>query len=132
MNTKAEKTMAQPIRILIADDYPRSRSGLRALLATWPEVEVVGEAANGREAVHRASEIQPDAVLMDDRMPEMDGLAATRLIKDGLPGIRVVVLTMDAACGADVLAAGADAVLVKGCPAEELLAAILDAEEEER
>ena len=73
--------MANPVRVLIADDFARSRAGLRALLATWSEVEVVGEAADGREAVHRVTEYQPDVVLMDVRMPVMDGLAATRLIK---------------------------------------------------
>jgi DNA-binding NarL/FixJ family response regulator len=114
------------IRLLIADDAPRSRHGLRALLATWPEVEVIGEAADGREAVRLLGECQPDVVLMDARMPVMDGLEATRLIKSKWPEIRVVVLTMYPAFRTQALAAGADAFLVKGCPAEELLKAILD------
>jgi DNA-binding NarL/FixJ family response regulator len=114
------------IRLLIADDAPRSRHGLRALLATWPEVEVIGEAADGREAVRLLGEYQPDVVLMDARMPVMDGLEATRLIKNRWPGIKVVVLTLYPVFRAEALAAGADAFLVKGCPAEELLEAILD------
>jgi len=118
--------MEQPMRVLIADDRPRSRDGLRALLATWPEVEVVGEAADGQEAVHLVEECQPNVVLMDVRMPVMDGLEATRLIKDRWPEVKVIVLTMYATYRADALAAGADAFLVKGCPAEELLEAILD------
>jgi DNA-binding NarL/FixJ family response regulator len=114
------------MRVLIADDRSRSRDGLRALLATWPEIEVVGEAADGREAVRLVEECQPDVVLMDARMPVMDGLEATRLIKGRWPEVKVVVLTMYAAYRAEALAAGADAFLVKGCPAGELLEAILD------
>jgi DNA-binding NarL/FixJ family response regulator len=138
--------MSKPIRVLIADDNARSRSGLRALLDTvrlkpsvalgrggrnesWPEVEVVGEAANGREAVRQITECRPDVVLMDVRMPVMDGLDATRLIKSKWPGARIVVLTLYAAYRAEALAAGADAFLVKGCPNEELFAAILNSEE---
>ena len=139
--------MDQCIRILIADDSPRSRDGLRALLATVrltphapasnvkkgaahdqarPELEVVGEAANGQAAVRLVEECRPDVVLMDARMPVMDGLEATRLIKDTWPRVKVVVLTVYATCRADALAAGADAFLVKGCPPDELLEAILN------
>jgi DNA-binding NarL/FixJ family response regulator len=127
----------QFIRVLIADDAPRSRDGLRALLATaqlgtsaaptrpaQPKVEVVGEAANGQEAVHKVEVGQPDVVLMDARMPVMDGLEATRVIKDRWPEVKVVVLTMYPAYRNEALAAGADAVLVKGCPPERLLEAI--------
>ena len=114
------------MRVLIADDRSRSRDGLRALLVTWPEVEVVGEAADGQEAVRLVEECRPNVVLMDARMPAMDGLQATRLIKDRWPEVKVVVLTMYASYRADALAAGADAFLVKGCPADELLEAILD------
>ena len=128
----------QPIRVLIADDAPRSRDGLRALLATvrfkspvaptrspWSKVEVVGEAANGQQAVCLTEECQPDVVLMDARMPIVDGLEATRLIKNKWPGIKVIVLTMYPTYRAEALAAGADAFIVKGCPPEDLLEAIL-------
>jgi DNA-binding NarL/FixJ family response regulator len=118
--------MTQLTRVLIADDYARSRNGLRALLTTWPEVEVVGEAVNGREALHQVAERQPDVVLMDARMPLMDGLEATRLIKKKWPGVKVIVLTLYITYQAKALSAGADAFLIKGCPNEELLAAILN------
>ena len=131
--------MEQCIRLLIADDAPRSRAGLRALLTTLglsvlqgsqgeagPQVEVVGEAVNGQDALRLVEERRPDLVLMDARMPVMDGLEATQLIKDRWPEIKVVVLTMYPAYRAEALAAGADAVLVKGCPPEKLLEAILD------
>ena len=116
--------MTMQTRVLIADDRPRSRSGLKAVLALRPEIEIVGEAADGQEAVRLVEEYRPDVVLMDARMPVLGGVEATRLIKEGWPEVRVVVLTIDASYRADALAAGADAFLVKGCPARELLAAI--------
>jgi DNA-binding NarL/FixJ family response regulator len=114
------------MRVLIADDRPRSRQGLRALLATQLEIEVVGEAGDGREALQLVEESRPDAVVMDARMPTMDGLAATRTIKEQWPDVRVVVLTMYSSHRREALDSGADAFLVKGCPPEELLEAILD------
>jgi len=116
--------MDKHTRILVADDHATSRRGLRALLATCPATEVIGEAANGREAVCQVGNSQPDVVLMDVRMPLLSGTEATRLIKDRWPGVKVIVLTLYATCEAEVRAAGADAFLVKGCPAEELLNAI--------
>ena len=116
--------MTPPIRVLIADDRPRSRSGLKAVLALRPEIEIVGEAADGQEAVRLVAECRPDVVLMDARMPVMDGVEATHLIKEVWPEVRVVVLTIHASYRADALAAGADAFLIKGCAARELLAAI--------
>jgi DNA-binding NarL/FixJ family response regulator len=118
--------MGQRIHVLIADDRPRSRGGLRALLANWSITEVICEAANGLEAVQRVEDCQPDVVLMDVRMPMLDGLEATRLIKGRWPRVKVVVLTMYAGYRADALAAGADDFLLKGCPIEELLEAISD------
>lgn len=120
--------MAHLIRVLIADDYARSRSGLRALLATCPEVEVVGEAVNGQEAIHQVAECHPDVVLMDARMPMMDGMEATRQIKRRWPKVKVVIFTIYTRYRTEALAAGADAFLIKGCPGKELLATILNGE----
>jgi len=117
--------MEQKIRLLIADDRLPSRDGLRALAATWPWVEVAGEAGDGGEAVRQVEACCPDVVLMDIRMPVMDGLAATRIIKERWPQIRVVMLTMYPVYHTEALSAGADAFLVKGCPTEDLLRAII-------
>ncbi len=118
--------MERRVRVLIAEDEPRARQGLKVLLGAWPEVEVVGEAADGREAVQGIEECQPDVALLDARMPVLDGLAATQLIKTRWPQVRVIILTMYPTHRAEALAAGADAFLLKGCPAEVLLAAILN------
>lgn len=104
---------------------PRSRNGPRALLATWPQMRVVGEAAGGREVVRRLVEKrQADVVLMDAQMPYLDGLEATRVVKEMWPKVKVIVLAMCGSYRADAWAPGADAFLVKGCPTEELLETI--------
>jgi DNA-binding NarL/FixJ family response regulator len=86
---------------------------------------VIGEASNGQEVVQLVAEKQPDVVLMDVQMPEMDGLEATRLIKKQWPQVKVMILTMFPSRRAEALAAGADHFLLKGCPAESLQDAIL-------
>jgi len=111
-------------RLIIADDSPRARHGQRAVLAIQPGIEVVGEAADGKEALRLVEKIQPDGVILDVRMPGMDGLEAARRIKDQWPEIKVILLSMYAAYREEALAAGADAFLVKGCPVDELLNAI--------
>ncbi len=114
------------IRVLIADDRLHSRAGLRALVATWDKVEVIAEASNGQEAVQLTETCGPHVVLMDIRMPMMDGLTATRIIKDRWPQVKVVILTMYAIYRNEALSKGADAFLLKGCSTKELFAAICD------
>jgi len=118
------KSMAQSIRVLIADDSARAREGLCALLTTWHAVEVVGEAANGQEALDLIAERRPDIVLMDIQMPVMDGLQATRMIKDSWPEVIVIVLTMHAAQQTVARAAGADDFVIKGSAPERLFSAL--------
>ncbi len=120
------------IRVLIADDRTRSRKGLRALLSTCAAIEVIGEAANGHETMRMVEAYQPQVVVMDAKMPAVSGLAATRAIKARWPEVRVVMLTMYSAYRADAEASGADTFLVKGCPTDELLEAILNQQEVER
>ena len=120
--------MSNPIRVLIADDHPRSRRGLRALLATSPAVKVVGEAADGQEAVHLAETYQPDVVLMDAQMPGMDGLEASRCIKEQWPQIKIIMLTVYNAHRSEASAAGIDVFLAKGCPIEALWSALASTE----
>ena len=118
--------MDEPIRILIVDDHAGFRSGLAALVGTQPGLAVAGEATTGEEAVIRALELQPDVVLMDLNMPDLDGIAATRRIIDSSPHIAVLVLTMadnDAAVF-DALRAGARGYLLKGADRAELARAI--------
>ncbi len=126
------------MRVLIVDDQERTRKALLAMLTSIElqrsgqprnAVQVVAQAADGREALESIMSSQPDVVLMDARMPGMDGLEATRLIKQTWPGIRVVILTMYPIDKIEALGAGADVVLFKGGDSTELEAAILNWEE---
>jgi DNA-binding NarL/FixJ family response regulator len=116
--------MTECIQVLIVDDQPRARKSLRALLSTWPVPQNVREAANGQEAMQLVDEGQPDVVLMDICMPEMDGLQATRLIKARWPQVKVIVLTMYGEYETEAMAVGADAFVAKGEPADRLLATL--------
>jgi DNA-binding NarL/FixJ family response regulator len=113
--------MNNRIQVLIADDQPRARQSLKALLSTLPQIEQVREAKNGCDGIHLMEEQQPDLVLFDVRMPEMDGLEATRLVKARWPQIKIIVLSLYGDYASDALAAGADAFFSKGEPPEELV-----------
>ena len=111
-------------RAVIVDDVAHVREGLRDALQLDQQIEVVGEAADGQGALDLVAECMPDVVLMDAHMPVMDGIQATAAIKQRWPLIRVVVLTVHSQCRQEALAAGADAFVIKGCPVQELLAAV--------
>ncbi len=117
--------MTEGIRVLVVDDQPRARQSLKALLATDHEIGRVDEAERGEEAVDFVRASAPDVILMDVRMPGMDGLAATRIIKSLRPDINLVVLSLYPEYREEALAAGANGFIVKGGPSEELFAAIL-------
>jgi DNA-binding NarL/FixJ family response regulator len=113
-------------RVLIADDDDLMRAGLVELLTADPEIEIVGQAASGRQAVERARRLAPDVVLMDVRMPDLDGIAATRELSRTAPGAKILILTTfeqdDYIFGA--LRAGASGFLLKRTRPEELIAAV--------
>jgi DNA-binding NarL/FixJ family response regulator len=116
----------ESIRVLIADDHPMFRDGLRALLASLPEAEVAGEAATGEEAVAQAAALDPDVIFMDVQMPGVNGIEATRRILHRAPHVGVIVLTMfeddDSVFAA--MRAGARGYLLKGADQEEIVRAL--------
>jgi DNA-binding NarL/FixJ family response regulator len=116
----------RPARIVIADDHELARAGLRSMLAGEPGIELVGEATNGREAVERCRELRPDLVLLDVRMPEMDGMAATRAIKAEAPHTAVLIVTMyeNPEYLMEALRAGAAGYVLKDASRQELLATV--------
>jgi DNA-binding NarL/FixJ family response regulator len=115
-----------PLSILIADDHDLFALGLTETLAAYPELIVVGRAADGAEAVALATELHPDVVLMDVSMPRVNGIVATREITETLEHTRVVVLTAltDARTAYEARSAGADALLSKGGSVSELISAV--------
>ena len=118
--------MTPPLRVLLADDHPVFRKGLRALLTSLPEATVVGEAADGEQAVRLAAEQEPDVVVMDLNMPGVNGVEATRKIVAANPAIAVLVLTMldeDEPVFA-AMRAGARGYVVKGADTDDLLRAL--------
>jgi len=114
------------IKLLLVDDQSIIREGLSSLLTAQPDLEVVGEAANGEEAVQQALSLNPDVVLMDIRMPVMDGVAAIQILKERSPEIKILVLTTfdDDRYVAEAMAHGADGYLLKDTPSAELAQAI--------
>ncbi|MBN1288576.1 MAG: response regulator transcription factor [Actinobacteria bacterium] len=115
-----------PIKVLITDDHAMIRESLSATLHTRPTIQVVGMAGNGREAIEKAKKLNPDVVLMDIKMPNMDGIKACRLLKKTLPDIHVIMLTVmdDESHVIEAINAGASGYILKSMPVNELLRAI--------
>ena len=115
-------TIGQPVRLLLADDHRMLRESLRRSMED-NGLEVVGEAPDGAEAVRLAEELHPDVILMDVTMPVLDGVEATRQVRDRVPGTQVVILTMhaDREVLVDAIRAGAAGYLVKDCSTEEVV-----------
>lgn len=116
----------EPFRVLIADDHPLFRHGLAALLTASPDFEVVGEATSGEEVVAMASTLQPDVVLMDIHMPDVNGIEATRRILHDSPHIRILIITMfeDDSSVFMAMRAGARGYMLKDAQKADMLAAI--------
>ncbi|GEN84955.1 putative transcriptional regulatory protein YfiK [Sporosarcina luteola] len=115
------------IKIMIVDDQPLVREGLSTLLGLRPEIEVVGTAMDGTDALNKASQLLPDIVLMDIRMPGVNGVEGTKLLKDALPDVKVLILTTfnDSAYIFDALEEGASGYLLKDMPTDTIVQAIL-------
>jgi DNA-binding NarL/FixJ family response regulator len=119
-------TRTGPARLLLADDHGLIRSGLRHMLSREQDLEVVGEATNGLEAVQLCRRLKPDLVLMDVRMPQMDGLKATHQIKAHQPEVRVLVVSTyeNPVYMFEALKAGAAGYVLKGSPNSEIMGSI--------
>ncbi|MDN4608884.1 response regulator [Sporosarcina highlanderae] len=115
------------IRVMIVDDQPLVREGLGTLLGLRPEIEVIGTAMDGKDALDKAMELLPDIVLMDIRMPKVNGVEGTKLLKTNLPDVKVLILTTfnDSEHIFDALEEGASGYLLKDMPTDTIVQAIL-------
>ena len=122
----APSSPRKTIRVLLADDHPIVRKGLSSCLAQMPLVQIVGEAADGQEALRKAKELSPDLVLMDIDMPLLNGLTAADILRKENPGVKVLILSMhhDSDYVMRILQSGARGYVLKGAPTEELMNAI--------
>ena len=117
-----KNNLIKPIRVITVDDHEILRGGIKFSLLAFDDIELVGEARNGKEAIHLCAELQPDVVLMDLMMPEMNGVQTTRFIKEKYPKIQVLVLTsfVETDILREVMEAGAIGYLLKGTSIDEL------------
>ena len=122
----SEKASADPIRVLIADDHALFRRGLEMVLADEPDIELVGQASDGAEAVARAGEFLPDVVLMDIRMPKTSGIEAARAMKESAPSAKIVMLTIsdEEEDLFEAIRSGASGYLLKDIPLDEVADAV--------
>jgi YesN/AraC family two-component response regulator len=118
--------MNKPTKIMVVENNSRARSALAAFISLQVGIRITAEASNGLEAISKIKSCPPDIVLMDMRMPIMDGLEATKIIKKRWPWVKVIALTMYQNYQSEALSAGADAFLVKGCSVAELVSTVYD------
>jgi DNA-binding NarL/FixJ family response regulator len=126
MSRKSARIHPRPARLIIVDDHELARAGVRKLLVDAPGLELVGEAASGREALLLCRRLRPDLVLMDVRLQDMDGLSATRALRRAAPSSRVLLFTMYEAVDylREAVRAGAAGYVLKGASRRELLMAV--------
>jgi two-component system nitrate/nitrite response regulator NarL len=119
-------TMKNRIKLLVVDDHPVVRKGISSCLSRHENLEIIGEAGDGREAVRKARELQPDIVLMDINMPQMSGLAVTELLRRELPRIKVLILSVNSSADSvlRMVQSGARGYVLKEAPPEELVRAV--------
>ncbi len=124
--SEVRSTLVEPLRILIVDDHPMVAEGMRALLETYDDLTVVGTVSNGRAAIDSVADLAPDVVLLDLNMPEMNGLAATEILRERHPGVAILILSMHDAPEyvATALRHGANGYCLKDQPTEEIRRAI--------
>jgi len=125
-NENDSASMKNPIRMLLVDDHPVVRRGIRACLSRQKNLEIVGEASNGQEALAKTRELRPDLVLMDIDMPQMSGLAATEMLHKEMPNVKVLILSVhgNSEYVMRILQSGARGHVLKDCPTEDLVRAI--------
>lgn len=118
--------MNEPIKLLVVDDHPIVRRGLRMCLGQQPRIQILGEAGDGREALNKAHELKPDVILMDIDMPQMNGLAVTDLLRREMPEVKVLILSMYSNTDyvMRIIQCGARGFVLKEAPTEEVVAAI--------
>jgi len=116
----------KPIRLLLVDDHPVVRKGIRSVLAAKAQLEIIGEAGDGREALRLAKELKPDMILMDIEMPHLNGLGVTEVLRKEMPQIKVLILSMHSSTEfvLRIIQSGARGYVLKEAPAEDLLQAI--------
>jgi DNA-binding NarL/FixJ family response regulator len=122
----ASRSRTSPVKLVIVDDHALARAGLRSMLEAEPDLQIIGEAVDGLEAIQLCQRVHPDLVLMDLRMPVMDGIAATREIKAEHPSTRVIILTIRDSVNyvEEAREAGADAYLLKDVTHAEIASTI--------
>jgi len=115
-----------PIKVIIADDHAITRSGIRTILSIYDDIELIGEASNGKEVVSKCEESIPDVILMDLDMPVLDGVEATRMIKKRYPDIQIIALTSFASKKhvSEAIKAGANSYIIKNISPDEIVKAI--------